>query len=202
MRRVRAMEGELRAGRSDNLLLFGSRKLTENSLSDGSWRLDRQRVHEHVRGGRHVRQLARDSRRLLTSKHKDAVCTRNCSPGNATVTSIPSLLRGVQWRMQTPRGCFPPRLRKMEIERSRELRGGRLQNSSATREAVLADHVGRNDQIRPPSAITALYVIAPQCWGLTMGASTTAPYTSLTSDDKSSTRVLLVRLSKVKITAF
>lgn len=68
----------------------------------------------------------------------------------------------VQWRMQTPRRCFPPLLRKMEMERYRELRGGKLQNSSAT-EAVLADHVGRNDQIRPPSAITAVYVIAPQC---------------------------------------
>lgn len=56
------MECELRTRRGDNLLLLGSRKLTENSLRDRSWRLDRQGVHEHVRGGRHGGQLARDSR--------------------------------------------------------------------------------------------------------------------------------------------
>lgn len=86
------MECELRTRRGDNLLLLGSRKLTENSLRDRSWRLDRQGVHEHVRGGRHGGQLARDSRHPRL-KQKDAVCTRNCSPGDATVTSVPSLLR-------------------------------------------------------------------------------------------------------------
>lgn len=39
---------------SYNLLLFRTSELTQNSLCDGGGRLDRQGVHEHGRGGRHL----------------------------------------------------------------------------------------------------------------------------------------------------
>lgn len=39
---------------SYNLLLFRTSELTQNSLCDGGGRLNRQGVHEHGRGGRHL----------------------------------------------------------------------------------------------------------------------------------------------------
>lgn len=54
---VGPVDGQLGAGRGDNLLLLGSRKLAQNSLSDGSRGLDGQGVHKHVRRGRHGGQL-------------------------------------------------------------------------------------------------------------------------------------------------
>jgi len=89
------MDGKLGTGRSDNLLLLSPSKLTQNGLSDRSRGLDRQGVHEHVRGGSHGGQLAHGLAPKNT-KQKDASCTRNCSPGDAVITSIPLLLGGVR----------------------------------------------------------------------------------------------------------
>lgn len=50
---IRLEEGEAGARGGDDLLLLGPRELTQQRLRDGGWRLDRQRVQEHVRRGRH-----------------------------------------------------------------------------------------------------------------------------------------------------
>jgi hypothetical protein len=47
------MKSKTGAWRCDNLLLFGSCKLSEYSLSDGGGGLERQAVHEHGWGCRH-----------------------------------------------------------------------------------------------------------------------------------------------------
>lgn len=47
------MNRQLRTRRRDDLLFLGAGELAENGLSDRGWRLDRQRVHEHMRRGSH-----------------------------------------------------------------------------------------------------------------------------------------------------
>ena len=58
LRRVWPQEGELRTSTSDDELFLGTRELTQHRLDDVCWWLDRQRVKEHVGGGRHVRGWA------------------------------------------------------------------------------------------------------------------------------------------------
>lgn len=161
MGRVRAMEGELRTGRRDDLLLLGPRKLTENGLSDRGWRLDGQGVHEHVRGGRHGGQLARDSeqprhkaeRRGLYTQLQSRRCNDHISPIAAK--------RG-QWRMKTPRGCF---FSAVEGDGEVKLREVNLQNSSGklfwprSRGPQRSDSTAFCPNHRP-------YVIAPHVWRL------------------------------------
>lgn len=50
---IRLEEGETRARRRDDLLFPRARELPEEGLRDGRWRLDCQRVEEHVGGCRH-----------------------------------------------------------------------------------------------------------------------------------------------------
>lgn len=52
---VRSQQGQLRAGSGDDELLFCACELAQHRLDDVGWWLDRQRVEEHVRRGRHVR---------------------------------------------------------------------------------------------------------------------------------------------------
>lgn len=47
------MDSKFGSRRSDDLLFSSSRKLTQDGLSDGSGRLDSERVHKKMRGGRH-----------------------------------------------------------------------------------------------------------------------------------------------------
>lgn len=47
------MDGQPRARNRDNLLFFRARELAHNGLGNGSRRLDRQRVEEHVGCSRH-----------------------------------------------------------------------------------------------------------------------------------------------------
>lgn len=86
---------KLGTGRCDDLLLLGARELSKNGLSDRSRGLNRQRVHEHVRGRSHGGQLARGSRQLQEQKQEDAGPARDCSPNDVMIKSIPSLLGGV-----------------------------------------------------------------------------------------------------------
>ena len=48
------MKSKAGSRRSDNLLLFRTSELTQNSLCDGGGWLNSQGVHEHGRGGRHL----------------------------------------------------------------------------------------------------------------------------------------------------
>lgn len=51
--RIWSVNVEPRTRSCDNLLLLRSSKLSENCLGNGGWRLYRERIHEHVGGGRH-----------------------------------------------------------------------------------------------------------------------------------------------------
>ena len=53
---IGTVNGQFGPGRGDDLLLPGSGKLAQNCLCDCSRRLNGQRVHEHVRRGRHGTQ--------------------------------------------------------------------------------------------------------------------------------------------------
>lgn len=70
--RVGAMDRKLRPGSGDNLLLLGSSKLAENSLSDSCWRLDCQGVHKQRRGCCHGGQI---SRRVCSGSPRTYFCS-------------------------------------------------------------------------------------------------------------------------------
>lgn len=66
------MDGQLGPGRGDDLLLLGSCKLSKNGLCDCSGGLDREGVHEHMRGGSHDGRLARElPRRDVETRYED-----------------------------------------------------------------------------------------------------------------------------------
>lgn len=48
------MKSKARSRCSDNLLLFRTSELAQNSFCDGGRRLNRQRVHKHRRRSRHL----------------------------------------------------------------------------------------------------------------------------------------------------
>ena len=145
------MDGQLRAGSSDDLLLLGSRELTQDRLSDRSGRLDRQGVHEHVRSGSHGGQLAREFSPGREAELNTSFCTRNCRPEDGSITPIPLLLvkgddvkrhPGELWRSRWEIGARVA----AEVGKGAKFPSAKL--------LARWSRAG-TDTIRPPSAITA-----------------------------------------------
>lgn len=65
--RIRSQESQLGPGGADDKLFLGACELTQYCLDDVCWRLDRQRVQEHVRGCRHGHDEAQSSAAQLQS---------------------------------------------------------------------------------------------------------------------------------------
>ena len=62
---IELQKSKSRARSRDDLLLFGACELAQQRLCDCGRRLDRQRVHEHVRRGRHGCRRAQEARAAL-----------------------------------------------------------------------------------------------------------------------------------------
>ena len=83
------MKSKARSRCSNDLLLFRTSKLAQNSLCDGGRRLNRQGVHEHGRGGRHlgsrgaVLAAASEEGWLLGSSSKQLVVNKKSSTVHA-----------------------------------------------------------------------------------------------------------------------
>lgn len=61
--RIGSQKRQSRPSGGDYELLLGAGELAQNRLDDIGWRLDRQRVEEHVRGSRHGHDWTQSSLR-------------------------------------------------------------------------------------------------------------------------------------------